>query len=432
MPDVSHFGDDISRLAATGEPVAFRVHGGPVDAGVPRGKGALSLPEAVRIAVVTSPEIQASLARVRIALTDAKQARLLPNPVLSIACRFPEGGGKPQVDVGLTGDLLSLLVKPRQIDAADARVRSACSEALAVTLEVIAEVQERFALVRELDARMAILEERQRILARLLDIAKSRVRAGEAGSLDATTFEAQSAALKTEILAAAAQQQGERLALARLIGEPSAPADWKLSEGDAPPALAGDEKTLVARAMALRPELQAQAWELAALGEEARVAPLLAFEGTQAGAEAQLDGDWAAGPAVAVPVPLFDWGQARREKTHWQLTEARHRLAQLQRKVVEEVRRSFAVLESSLKARNLASSSLLPLQEKRREQAEAAYRNGYADVTAILLAEQDLQDGRLKLIGLERDAAIAFFRLQRAIGGAAPAATTLPATQPHN
>ncbi|MBY0397529.1 MAG: hypothetical protein K2X91_13825, partial [Thermoleophilia bacterium] len=73
--------------------IIFRIDGGPIDEeGDP---DALSMPEAVRLAVMTDPGIQAALARVRIALADAKQARLIPNPVLNLVVRFPEAGGKP-------------------------------------------------------------------------------------------------------------------------------------------------------------------------------------------------------------------------------------------------------------------------------------------------------------------------------------------------
>jgi outer membrane protein TolC len=136
---------------------------------------------------------------------------------------------------------------------------------------------------------------------------------------------------------------------------------------------------------------------------------------------------------VIVPIPLFDWGQARRAKVEAQRIEARHRLTQTRRQVVEEVRRSIAAFRASEVALAKVRTELIPLADQRREQAEASYKNGFADITAVLLAEQDAQGARAKLIELQKKVSSARFRLQRAAGGPgvlpdAPA-TTQPTTQ---
>jgi outer membrane protein TolC len=70
--------------------IAFHTEGGPLDEA--EVGDALTLVDAVRRAVTTDPGLQAALARVRIAMADADQARLLPNPVLN--CRAPLGTGQ--------------------------------------------------------------------------------------------------------------------------------------------------------------------------------------------------------------------------------------------------------------------------------------------------------------------------------------------------
>ena len=99
------------------------------------------LDDAVERAMRHDPGLQAALARVRAALAEADQARLLPNPVLSVALRFPEAGaGKPVIEAGLAADLLSVLQQPGRIKAADHRLRAASAEALTTALDLLFEV----------------------------------------------------------------------------------------------------------------------------------------------------------------------------------------------------------------------------------------------------------------------------------------------------
>jgi outer membrane protein TolC len=61
---------------------------------------------------------------------------------------------------------------------------------------------------------------------------------------------------------------------------------------------------------------------------------------------------------------------------------------------------------------------LIPLQRERRAQVEAVYLAGEADVTTVLLAEQDLQESQARMVELERKAVVSFVALERAVGGA--------------
>jgi len=71
---------------------------------------------------------------------------------------------------------------------------------------------------------------------------------------------------------------------------------------------------------------------------------------------------------------------------------------------------------------------LIPLQQRRREQAEFSYRAGQTDVTTLLLAEEDLRKALVTAIESERLTTLARVRLQRALGG--PGAATAPEPAP--
>ncbi len=214
----------IALAAGAGEQVVFRIDGGPLDE--PAAGVSLSMAEAVRRAVMTDPSLQAALARVRIAMADADQARLLPNPVLSLVLRW--GPGKPQIEVSLAQDIVQALQAPRRADAADSRMRRAAADAVVVALDVVSEVQERYAAAQASAALVPLLQERMALLERLASVARSRLAAGEGTRSDVVTLEAQRVELRVEIDQAALAEREERLRLARLIGEPSSSAAWAL------------------------------------------------------------------------------------------------------------------------------------------------------------------------------------------------------------
>jgi cobalt-zinc-cadmium efflux system outer membrane protein len=283
-----------------------------------------------------------------------------------------------------------------------------------------------------------VLEERRGLTLRLLEMKKAQVRAGEAASIDVITLDAERVAVDTEIADRNLDRITARLALARMIGRPSGRTDWRLAPWQAASPVRAPETAWVSAALQRRPDIQAGRWELAALGDELAIASLSPFNQLAAGAEAERDIEWSVGPSITFPIPLFDMGQASGAKARAQQIAARHKLTDTRRLAVEEVRRAyqtFAVAQATLER---TRSELIPLQEKRVAQAEAAYRVGEAGLLVWLDAQRSLQEAREKLVDLQQKSSIALFQLQRAAGGPAVASEieragapgSAPATQP--
>lgn len=407
----------ISAALGMAEAMSLRVEGELLDSDWPTSPR-LSRVEALEHGLRESPELQSSLARVRIALAEAEQARLIPNPLLNLVLRVPEGGGGASVEVGASADLLSVLQRPRRSTAADERLRKAVADAVSTSLSVAANLQERYAAVQALDEFCPLLRERREVLRKLIALARSRLDFGEASKLDVTTLEAQGVELELEISERESERRGERIALARLVGRPSDEATWTLDDWAALPDQVGEEAQWIEAGLRHRPEVAARRSELSALGDEAALVGLSVLQGSALGVDAERDGSWSFGPAASVPLPLFDTGAARRDRSEAAIIEARHELVTIQRTVVEEVRRAHSAYKSSTSDLNRVRTELIPLQRQRREQVEAIYLAGQTDLTAVLLAEQDLRAAQVKLVELERRTAVSYVRLQRAVGGA--------------
>ena len=421
--------DKAARLAGVSDAIVFDARGGPAD--VPGDSpSTLSLREAIRLAVTNDPDLQAALARVRAAEADASQAGLLPNPIITLIARFPENSGKPVIEAELGFEIVSLLQRPGRVSAADDRLRSSSAEAVSTVLDVLKEVQETYVAVQSLDALMPVLEERRKLLLRLLTLAKDRLDKGEGTLLDVTTLDTQRLELQVEISEKRLERRQQRLALARLIGQPSSEAGWRVDPWQKLPPQILDEGAWTLAALAHRPDIESQRWELAALGVDYRLTRFAPFDTADVGVKSERDQDWTVGPSITLPVPLFDWGQARRAKAHALQVEARHKLTKLQRQVIEQVRRAFIGFVESADAVELARDELVPAQERRRSQTEAAYKAGQIDITTLIIADQDLQASRAKLIELEQKTSTALILLQRAVGGsgAVPPLSADPAT----
>ncbi len=405
--------------AGLSEPIAFDVVGGPIDE--PGDPDTLTYAQAVQMSVLTDPGIQASLARVRVALADSKQARLLPNPILNLALRFPDGGGKPIIEASLAQDLISILRLPRQSSAADHRLRQASAAAITATIDAVAEVQERYVNVQAMEQLLAVFEQRRTLVGKALDLANARLSAGEGIREDVAILDTQRVELEVEISETTQSLRDERLRLSRLIGRPSGAAAWTV-EPWVPPVLTNTaEAAWIDAALLSRPEIQERAWALAALGDDLALARLLPFDGASGGVQAERDGAWQAGPEVSVPIPIFDMGQARSQRVTAEQVEARHGLVQVKRQVIEDVRRSWESLAQTRNNLRRVRQELVPLQEQRRALADASFRAGQTDVMALFLAEHDLRAAQAKAVELDHKAAIAAIRLQRAVGGPGPA-----------
>lgn len=387
----------------------------------------LSLPQLIRLTAQNNAEIQAAMARVRLAQAEAKQSRLLPNPVMTLALRLPESGTAIIV-AGLSADLIALIKRPGATSAADSRLRAATAQAVIVVLDELTVAQEHFFTVQSLEATIAVLNERRELIDRLLALSESKLRMGEGTRLDMLSLQTQRVDLETEIAESELQLRDQRLALARLLGQPSSNVEWVVPKSSSMNAVVLDETVCLQIALAHRPEVQERQWELAALGDEQKLTEWGPWNSTEAGIAAERDGDWSAGPSVALPVPLFDFGQGQRDRAMARVIEARHQLTSARRQVIEEVRRAHATLLGTQRNLDRLASQLLPLQEARLKQAEAQFRAGQTDITGLLLAEHDLRSSRAKLIDLQRRDALARVRLERSVGGAG--VLTAAATQP--
>jgi len=417
VPEVDPVGDAAAATAAANA-IVYRDEAEPVDAAEPA-IGVLTGEQAVRAALSHDPRLQEALANARAALAAASEARRWPNPVLDVMFRFPDGGGRTMVDAGLSGDVLAILQTPTRAAAADQRLRAACAQVVTTAIDVVAEVQRSYARVQALDTEAPVLAAQVQVAQRLAELGRARLAAGDATQLEVAEIEAVRVQVEVEAAGRGRERAAERLRLLRLLGAPGGEQTFALTPWAAPPHLAASERQLIAVALQRRPELAAARAEVEALGDDLELAGLSWLAGARFGAAFEREDVASVGPAVALPLPVFDDGQARQDRVRAELVGARHRATARGREVVEAVR--VAVTDAGVAAARLArvNDELLPLQQRRWTLAEAAWRAGEGEVGAVLRAEQELRAAEGTLLLLQRDVWVARIELERAVGGPA-------------
>ena len=418
-------GADLAAAVAIGlsDAIVFRVEGMPIDE-APFAADHLSEAGAIQRAAMTDPGLHAALARVRIAMADADQARLWPNPMLEFVLQW--GSGKPQMEIALAQDIIGMLQIPREASAADHRMRAAAADAVTVAIDLVAQVQREYAQAQSLEAVMPILAQRSAVVDKSIETAEGRFEAREGTLGELAALRAQRIELDIDAAEARRRLDESRIRLARLIGEPSSRADWSLDAWSAPDASAAEEGRWIEAALQRRPEVQSALWTLRALGDDEALVGFWPWDGANAGVQADGVDDWVVGPAINTPVPIFDTGQAQRARVTAEQIEARHLLTQAQRDVVEDVRLAHRSLRASLANYDRVTKDWLPIQERRRTLAEESYQTGRSDVSALYQAEQELQSAYARAVTIGLQVAFDRINLQRAAGGPGVAAAADP------
>lgn len=407
---------DAAMAVGVADAIVVREDAEPIDSQLLE-SSTLTIADAVRAALQHDPRLQEALAVAKVALAGAHQARRWSNPILDIVFRFPEGGGRVEVDAGIAANVLAILQTPARASAADHRLTAACAGAVATAIDVLADTQASYVRLQTLEAEVPLLEAQADVARRLAAIGRARLAAGDSTQLDLAELDALRLRLELEAVARGGERVVERVRLARLLGVPSTSQPLVLAPWQEPSAVTATEERLLAAALQRRPELAAARAEIQALGDDLDLAGLSWLAGASLGAVAEREEAWGAGPSLSLPLPFFDGGGARLQGVRAEILAARHRATALGREIVEATRRALATARVADAALGRVRLELLPMQQRRRNLAEAAWRAGAADLGPLLRAEQELRAAEVTRLLLQRDQWLARIALERAVGG---------------
>jgi len=347
---------------------------------------ALSADDAVQIALLANPGLQASYAELGIAEADLVQAGRIGNP--RFAYLRTEHGGERKLEWALTFPIIDLLTMPLRTRIEDRRFAQARIEAGRRVLGVAAATRRAY-------YQAVAAQETARYMAQVKDAAEASAelarRMARAGNFPKLT-EMREQAFYAEAVAQLARARHTALAgrerLTRLMGLYGEDVRFKLPERLPDlPASPPDLKHVEATAVAQRLDIQAAKQETAGLAESLGLTKATRFINALELGPARTKEDpepWKSGFEVAIEVPLFDWGAAKVAKAEAIYLQSVQRIAAAAVNARSEVRETYSGYLTAYDAARHYRDEIVPLRKKISEENLLRYNAMLISVFELL------------------------------------------------
>ncbi|MFN3565070.1 MAG: TolC family protein [Burkholderiaceae bacterium] len=394
----------------------------------------LSADDAVRIALAYSPALQTLLAQAEAASAAATQSARLPNPVFAFERLVRSDSGATDMDIGrtLTFSLLDLLTLPARTRIAEHKQQQLRLQSAAGVLAAAGEA--RAAWVRAVAAQQsaAYFEQVMRAAEAGAELARRMQSVGNYSRLQRSreqAFYADAAAQYTRAQLAAA---GAREALARALGLDGALAA-RLKLPDRLPDLPGaprDEAELARRAFDERLDVRLARAELdftaRSLGLTRATSVidglhLAGVRNSETGKATQR------GFEVEFPLPLFDFGDARRVEAQSIYLAQLHRTAQVAVEAQSRLRETYGAYRIAYDLARHHRDEIVPLRKRIADEMLLKYNGMLIGVFELLADAREQIGAVIRSIEAQRDFWLADAALQAALIGHPLAAPALEA-----
>jgi cobalt-zinc-cadmium efflux system outer membrane protein len=382
---------------------------------------------AMEIALVNSPELQASYEELGISQADMVQAGLLRNPSFGTELGFRTSSGHlSEVRFSLVQDFLDLFVLPLRKRIAREQFEADTMRTAHQALEVAAASEKAFVAVQasaELVAFRRTVVDAAQAASELSD---RQFQAGNISQLDRATERAALEQARLELAREELEVLETRERLNRLLGLWGETAGWRVSE-TLPPIPAAEPTLDHLEATAIRNRLdvaaaRGQAALLAKAVDLARSTRLFGRIEIGVDAHQDPDGPRVIGPSLVIDLPVFDQRQAAIARLEAQRRQQERRLTGLAIEARSEVRLAEARLRAARQTALHYRDTLVPLRKTILEQTLLHYNGMFVSPFQLLAAKQAEVDARRGYLEAARDYWTARAEMARAVGGALPVA----------
>ncbi len=273
----------------------------------------LNAQSAVQVALLNNRILQAKYAALGIAQAELVQAGLLENPVFEIMVR-PSTEHGTNIELGLMQNLVDLLMRPARQRLAASEFEAAKLELAAHLVEFVGEVQSAYHRHRGAFGAREVMQEIADTARDGANLAQAFHDAGNITELDLATHQAEAEDAQTELFEAEEHATETRIELSEILGVDHFGGWTVLARPLSLPDRMVSLNGLEARALRNRFDLAAHRAEVRAAMEELGLEEdfrLMEEAELSVSAEREPEGEWLIGPALEIPLPLFDQGQAR-------------------------------------------------------------------------------------------------------------------------
>jgi len=398
----------------------------------------LSPENAVQIALLNNPGLQAGYAEVGIAEADLVQASRWRGPTFSFA-RLRRGD-ETEYERSVFFDVLGLITIPLSVRVEEKRLAGAQDRAAAEGLRVALETRKAWfsAVAAQESARYAAqVKEAAEASA---ELARRMAAAGNFSKLDQAREQAFYAEATAQLARAQQEERAARERLVRLMGLWGEDLAFRLPERlpELPKAPREAGEDLEAQALAQRLDVQGARRDTEALAESLgltkvnRFVSMLDFgiiQNSETGQPRQR------GWEIELGIPIFDFGQARTARAERLYMQAVNRTAEAAIQARSEVRQTYGAYRTSFDVAQHYRDEIVPLRKRISEEMLLRYNGMLASVFELLADSREQVAAVNAYIETLRDFWLAESDFQMALTGRSPGSaptmrTASPAAAP--
>lgn len=380
----------------------------------------LSPDNAIQIALLNNPKIQATFEELGIAKADLVEAGLLSNPSFEIEVRYPYVRGlKTNIEYLITSSLLDIFLIPLRTRLANTEFEQTKLNVSNEILDLAFEVRETYYELVSERKKIQYIQSIVELASIISDIFSKQMTVGNVNMLEFQLAQARFLEAELELSRSQAEVIRLREKLNRLLGF-SNDVCLILPENLPNTDYYGfDLCALEKIALENRLDLQVARFEIARFSQMLGLKGWWTYTNLKAGlaGEREPDGANLIGPGFSGEIPIFNYGQAARMRLYAHLRQAQDKLDELEVRVLSEVREAHKLLVSYLNIINDYQTRLLPMQGKISASSEELYNVMGLGVDKLLENKRQEVIATQNYTEIVKKYLIARVGLDRALGG---------------
>ncbi|CDR34367.1 TolC family protein [Criblamydia sequanensis] len=380
----------------------------------------LKIDNVIQIALLNSPRIQALLEEVGMAKADLFESYLLSNPALDLLIKYPRKKDLyTNLEWSLTQSIVDILLRPLRIKLASVDLQKVKLKITHEIQQIAFEVSDCFYKLQTKEQALRFLETIRELSSIRMEIADRQYRVGDTYLLSVAKRHAPFYEAEIEISHLGLEIISLKEQLNRLLGfceEKSLNLSLEFEEVDYQGL---SLECLEALAFQERLDLQALRYEVIYLSQSLGLKRWWVYTQGRLGVaqEIDTDGTHVFGPAIVLDIPIFNYGQAERQRLYASLRQAEDELKELEIKVLSEVREAHHLLLIKLDQINSYRGIFLPLVNQIVSLGEERYNIMSLGIDELLekkIEELKLWKDYTQVLGSYWDSRVS---LDKAIGG---------------
>jgi outer membrane protein TolC len=324
--------------------------------------------QAMELMLINSPQVRVELAELGIAQAQQLQAGLLSNPRFGLGALRPEGGGRWQLDAGISQSILDIFTRPLRKQLADAEFTAAQIKLHLRLSQQLYKVQHHYYKTLAASELTQLQAAHYQAAEANLSLAQSLFKAGNIPERHLLQYQLDAQAQMRQQQETEMNARQKQIALGALLGLDSAAVIQLPKKLPSLPGADNFTRTeLITIAKQKRSDLQLARTQVRATENSLALQNKMgAFTEIELGAnvERESDGSYKAGPEIAFSLPVFDRGHARAQSAQATIQRSQALLQAQEIQTEAEISSALLVLNNARASVEHIEQTSLPLQRK--------------------------------------------------------------------